>query len=266
MKLEYVLADAARFRATVQPSEQQIQARFEAKKDAYKVPEKRVVSYVLLDREVLRPQAVVTDRDIELYYQDHREDFRQEEEACARHILVKVKQGDAAEGHTDAGGAADRRRAARAGERGRRLRGDRQEVLRGPGLRAERGRPGLLPAGPDGARVRRRGLRAAAGRDLAAREELLRLPHHPPRLEARIDGAGARTGEGAHPCDGPRAQDGRARRREGAGRQRRADARQVARGSRQGAGPERPQEQRLRPRRDACASSPRPCSSRASSR
>jgi peptidyl-prolyl cis-trans isomerase D len=102
VKLEYVLADAARFRAALQPSEQQIEARFEAKKDAYKVPEKRSVSYVLLDRETLRPQVTVADRDIELYYQDHREDFRQEEEACARHILVKVKQGEAGVGHSDA--------------------------------------------------------------------------------------------------------------------------------------------------------------------
>lgn len=102
VKIEYVLADAARFRAAVQPDAQQIEARFEADKDAYKVPEKRAVSYVLLDRELLRSQAVVTDSDIGLYYEDHREDFRQEEQACARHILVKVKQGDAAEGHADA--------------------------------------------------------------------------------------------------------------------------------------------------------------------
>ena len=101
VKLEYVLVDAARFRAAVQPSEQQIEARFAAKPDAYKVPEKRVVSYLLLDRDVLRPQVVVNDTDIGLYYQDHREDFRQEEQACARHILVKVKQPGAAEGHTD---------------------------------------------------------------------------------------------------------------------------------------------------------------------
>ncbi len=102
VKLEYVLADSARFRAAVQPSEQQIQARFAARKDAYRVPEKRAVSYVILDRQVLLPQAVVTDGDIGLYYEDHREDFRLEEQACARHILVKVKQGAEAEGHTDA--------------------------------------------------------------------------------------------------------------------------------------------------------------------
>jgi len=102
VKLEYVLADAARFEAGVQPSENEIAARFEAKKDAYRVPEKRVVSYVLLDRATLQPQVAVTDRELEIYYQDHREEFRQEEEACASHILVKVKAGDAGEGHPDA--------------------------------------------------------------------------------------------------------------------------------------------------------------------
>jgi len=101
VKLEYVLADAARYKANLNPTEDEVKARFEAKKDAYRIPEKRVVSYVLLDRAALQPQVAVTDRDVELYYQDHREEFRQEEEACASHILVKVKAGDAAEGHAD---------------------------------------------------------------------------------------------------------------------------------------------------------------------
>ena len=102
LRLEYVLADAARFEAGIQPSESEIAARFEAKKDAYRVPEKRLVSYVLLDRATLQPQVAVTDRDLEIYYQDHREEFHQEEEACAGHILVKVKASDGADGHEDA--------------------------------------------------------------------------------------------------------------------------------------------------------------------
>jgi peptidyl-prolyl cis-trans isomerase D len=102
VKLEYVLADAARYKPEVQPTEADIAARFEAKKESYRVPEKRVVNYVLLDRATLQPQVAVTDREIELYYQDHREEFRQEEQACASHILVKVKQGETGEGHTDA--------------------------------------------------------------------------------------------------------------------------------------------------------------------
>jgi peptidyl-prolyl cis-trans isomerase D len=101
VKLEYVLADAERFRAGVSPTADEIRARFEAKKDAYRIPEKRVVSYVLLDRATLQPQVAVTDRDIELYYQDRREEFRQEEEACASHILVKVRAGETGEGHPE---------------------------------------------------------------------------------------------------------------------------------------------------------------------
>jgi len=102
VRLEYVQADAARYRAGVKPSEDEIKVLFEAKPDAYRIPEKRVASYVLLDRPALQPQVAVTDRELELHYNDRREDFRQDEEACASHILVKLKQADAAEGHTDA--------------------------------------------------------------------------------------------------------------------------------------------------------------------
>jgi peptidyl-prolyl cis-trans isomerase D len=57
---------------------------------------------VLLDRATLPPQVAVTDRDLEIYYQDHRDEYRQEEEACASHILVKVRTAEAGEGHPDA--------------------------------------------------------------------------------------------------------------------------------------------------------------------
>lgn len=101
VRLEYVLADAARHRGEAAVSEAEVAARFEARREAYRIPEKRVVSYVLLDRAVLQPLVAVTDRELEIEYQDRREDFRQDEEACASHILVKVKQGEAGEGHPD---------------------------------------------------------------------------------------------------------------------------------------------------------------------
>jgi peptidyl-prolyl cis-trans isomerase D len=101
VRLEYVLADAERFKPAAPPTPAEVEARFQANKEAYRVPEKRVVAYVLLDRATLQPQVTVTDRDIEVYYQDRREEFRQEEEACASHILVKVKATDTGEGHPD---------------------------------------------------------------------------------------------------------------------------------------------------------------------
>jgi peptidyl-prolyl cis-trans isomerase D len=99
VELEYVLVDTERFREEIQPTDDEITRRFEAKPESYRIPEKRVVSYVLLDREVLRPLVEVRDRDIALYYQDHRGEFLQEEESCARHILVKVRPDEGGEGH-----------------------------------------------------------------------------------------------------------------------------------------------------------------------
>jgi peptidyl-prolyl cis-trans isomerase D len=99
VELEYVLVDTERFREEIQPTDEEIAQRFEASRESYRIPEKRVVSYVLLDREALRPQVTVTDRDIALYYQDHRSEFLQEEESCARHILVRVRPDEGGEGH-----------------------------------------------------------------------------------------------------------------------------------------------------------------------
>jgi peptidyl-prolyl cis-trans isomerase D len=101
IKAEYVLVDAARYRAQITPDEREVQARFEARRESYKIPERRVVNYVLLDGVALRPRVTVTDRDIDVYYQDHRDEFKQEEETCARHILIKVKSEEAKDGHPE---------------------------------------------------------------------------------------------------------------------------------------------------------------------
>ena len=145
VKVEYVVADAERFKATAQPTEDEIAARFAAKKDQYKIPERRVVSYALLDRDALRPGIVLIDRDLELYYQDHRDEYRQEAEACASYILVKAQQGGVGEGHRR--GAQERApRSSRRGDGGGDFAASRRS-LRGPGLVGERGDLGRFPPG-----------------------------------------------------------------------------------------------------------------------
>jgi peptidyl-prolyl cis-trans isomerase D len=107
VRLEYVLADAARFRAGLVVSDDEVKARFEAQKDSYKLPERRVVAYLAVESEALRPKITVTDGEIETYYRDHEEEYKQPEERCASHILVKVaeasedKSAPAPAGHTD---------------------------------------------------------------------------------------------------------------------------------------------------------------------
>ena len=103
VKVEYVLADAARFRTQVTASDDDVKARFDKEKESYRFPEKRVLSYILLDPETLRPRVSVTDREIESYYREHPDEFKQEAEVCASHVLIKVKASpDAKDGHSDA--------------------------------------------------------------------------------------------------------------------------------------------------------------------
>jgi peptidyl-prolyl cis-trans isomerase D len=102
VKLEYVLADGARFREGQPVSDDEVKARFESARESYRFPERRILAYVLVDNAGLAPRVSVTDREIDAYYQGHRDEFKQEEEVCANHILVKVKQTpEAKDGHSD---------------------------------------------------------------------------------------------------------------------------------------------------------------------
>jgi len=101
VKLEYVLADASKFRDEQAVTDDEVKARFDSARETYRLPERRILSYVVADDTALGSRVSVTDREIEVYYQGHRDEFKQEEEACASHILIKVKQGEAKEGHPD---------------------------------------------------------------------------------------------------------------------------------------------------------------------
>ena len=106
----------------------------------------------------------VTDKQIEDYYNKNKAQYSQPESRDVRHILVKTKaKADAARD---------------AAQGGRKLRGAGEEVLRGHGLEGERRQADDLE-GPDRGAVRQGGVRAEEERDLEAREDRVRLPHHP---------------------------------------------------------------------------------------
>jgi peptidyl-prolyl cis-trans isomerase D len=98
---EYVFVDARPLASTVEVSEAEARAHFEAAGERYRIPERRVVSYALIDAESVRRQVSVTDAELQREYDRRREDFRQEEQVCARHVLIKVASGPDAEGHPE---------------------------------------------------------------------------------------------------------------------------------------------------------------------
>lgn len=99
-KVEYVKVVAAA--APPAATDAEAAARYQAKPDAYKLPERRVVSYVLIAGEALRSRVTVTEAELDTYWRDHQDEFTTPEEACASHILVKVKATPDGAGHPDA--------------------------------------------------------------------------------------------------------------------------------------------------------------------
>jgi peptidyl-prolyl cis-trans isomerase D len=102
VKVEYVEVPSAPFQDKVSAADDEVRRFFDAAKERYRVPEERVLSYVLVDEGALKTRAVVTEADLLAYYQENREEWKEPEEACALHILVKVKASPTAtEGHPE---------------------------------------------------------------------------------------------------------------------------------------------------------------------
>jgi peptidyl-prolyl cis-trans isomerase D len=99
IKAEYVLVPLDT--ASVSATDDEVKAWFEAKKDDYRLPERRVIQYVLVDAASMAPRVTVTEGERRLYYEAHRDEFVQPGELCASHVLVKVKAPEAAEGHAE---------------------------------------------------------------------------------------------------------------------------------------------------------------------
>jgi peptidyl-prolyl cis-trans isomerase D len=100
VKAEYVMVPAEV--SSVAVTDDEVRARFEAGKDRYAFPERRVLSYLLLDLPKLQPRVTVTEAEERAYYGAHPDEFKQAEQVCASHILIKVKATpEATEGHAD---------------------------------------------------------------------------------------------------------------------------------------------------------------------
>jgi peptidyl-prolyl cis-trans isomerase D len=103
INVEYAFLPTATFAATIQPTEEEIKSRFESNKDRFKLPERRVVSYLLVDPTELRAKVLPTGSEIEAYYRNNATEFTTAEQVCGSHVLIKVKASPTAtEGHDDA--------------------------------------------------------------------------------------------------------------------------------------------------------------------
>ncbi|MDH3255735.1 MAG: SurA N-terminal domain-containing protein, partial [Acidobacteriota bacterium] len=70
--------------------EAEIEAHFEANREAFRIPERRIVDYVLINRRDVQESLSVEADRVRRYYDENPTEFSREEQVRARHILVQV--------------------------------------------------------------------------------------------------------------------------------------------------------------------------------
>ena len=174
VKLAVVAFPADKFKDGVAVSDAEVSSQFDANKEKYRIPEKRKIKYALIDLQAIRQRTNVSAQDIQRYYEDNQQQYATPEQVRASHILLKTEGKDDAAVKKEAedvlakvkGGADFAALATKLSE------DESSAVKGGDARRLQQGRR-------DGQGIRRRGVRAEAGRDERPGEVAVRLPHHP---------------------------------------------------------------------------------------
>jgi len=92
VKFDYAVITKEDVLKDIHPAEAELRAFYDHNKATYNnsIPEKRKISYVLIDEAKIQSQVPVTKEDLQAYYDQHRDDYRVPEQVNVRHILIKT--------------------------------------------------------------------------------------------------------------------------------------------------------------------------------
>jgi peptidyl-prolyl cis-trans isomerase D len=88
--LRCIKVDGAAFLSQVKPTDEEVQAYFTQHQEAFREPDRVRVEYILYPVERYADKVDVSDADVQQYYDNHRSEYTQPEQVHARHILFKV--------------------------------------------------------------------------------------------------------------------------------------------------------------------------------
>ena len=94
VKLDVVPLTADAFRGQVKVEDADLQQRFDANKESYRIGEKRKVKYALLEVERVRETVQVSDAEVEAFYTQNKAQYSTEGRVRASHILLKTEGKD----------------------------------------------------------------------------------------------------------------------------------------------------------------------------
>jgi peptidyl-prolyl cis-trans isomerase D len=90
IKIDYVLIKPDDLQSKIEASDADLAAYFEKNKAKYVVPDRRTVSYAMMDMAQLRQRAQVTEDEMKIYYQAHVDTYKVQDRAHIAHILFKT--------------------------------------------------------------------------------------------------------------------------------------------------------------------------------
>ncbi len=89
-KIEYLVADQGQIELSETPSEDEIRAAFERKKDEYRIPEKRIADYIFVLNTDVKGEISVDDPEIQKYYDDNLAQFQEPEKIRISRIFLPL--------------------------------------------------------------------------------------------------------------------------------------------------------------------------------
>ncbi|MGA2400458.1 MAG: SurA N-terminal domain-containing protein [Syntrophobacteraceae bacterium] len=100
IKIAYAVFDPGSFEDKVTVEETALLTFYQNNQDRYMEPEKREISFVLLDRDALEKEVHPSDDEMKRYYDENAAKFAHEKQVRAQHILFRIKP-DAADAEVE---------------------------------------------------------------------------------------------------------------------------------------------------------------------
>ena len=88
--IRYVQMPLARFSEEANASREELEAYLEENLAEFQLPEQREVSYLLVDRNMMRDRVEVPEEELRTYYDENLDEFSREAQVQARHILLRT--------------------------------------------------------------------------------------------------------------------------------------------------------------------------------
>ncbi len=91
-KIEYLVSDKDKTEITDKPTAEDVEDYFDGNREGYKIPERRTADYVFLKGEDFKAEITIQDKEIEQYYQDNINQFKEPETTQVGRIFLAYSE------------------------------------------------------------------------------------------------------------------------------------------------------------------------------